>query len=95
MLDARVDPSNGGCVMLRLGSSRLWLAARLVGRINVRCRHVNTPFALDTTRSLVNPDFRSQAENPSFRLCAPALTSMDSSRRETGDGRLTFGRSPK
>ena len=55
----------------------------------------NTPFALDTTKPLVNAGPGTRAGNPSFRLCASALTSMDSSRRETGDGRLTFGRSPK
>ena len=81
------------------------LQARLSARAAARARptiqiyaghfgHFNTPFALDTTRSLVYPDPRGRAENPSFRLCAPTLTTMDSPRRETGDGRLTFGQSP-
>ena len=51
----------------------------------------NTPFALDTTHPLVNPDPKTRAENPSFRPCRPALTPTDSSRRETGDGLLTSG----
>ena len=63
--------------------------------LDERVSSLNTPFALDTTHPLVNPDFRCRAENPSFRLRAPALTSMDSPRRGTGDGRLTFGLSPK